>query len=61
MVNDRQGLGGAMKDELGHAVVSEAVIHGEGRHQAQRMEMRERCKGGNGLAGRAYYRMRRGT
>ena len=50
-----------MKDELGHAVVSEADIHGEGRHQAQRMETREQCKGEDRLAGRAYYRMRRGT
>ena len=61
MVNDRQGLGGVMKDKLGHAVVSEADTHREGRHQTQRMGMREQCKGEDRLAGRAYYHMRRGT
>ena len=50
-----------MKDELGHVVVSEADIHREGRHQAQRMEMREQCKGEDRLAGRAYYCMRSET
>ena len=54
MVNDRQGLGSVMKDKLGHAVVSEANIHGEGTHQAWRMATRERCKGEDRLAGRAY-------
>ena len=29
-----------MKDEPGHALVSGADIHGEGRHQARRMETR---------------------
>ena len=45
VVNDWRGLGSAMKDKLGHMVVSEADIHREGRHQAWRIETRERCKG----------------
>ena len=44
VLNDQQELGNAMKDKLGHVVVSEANDHGEGRHQAWEMETRKQRK-----------------